>query len=132
MIRIGRVPPIKVEAAVSHCRELLEKAAEASPETPESLIALGMTGKADCWIAADDEAIRGVAFTQIIQGPKGRKLTVLAIGGERGAKWLRQGHKVILDDARKRGAEFVDFIRMTGHRTYFGLEPKGQYFEARL
>lgn len=132
MIRIGQVPPIHVEHVVSHRIDLLEKAAEASPETPESLIALGMTGRADCWIAADDKRIVGLCFTQIIEGPKGRKLTVLAIGGEHGAKWIRRGHRMIFDDAKERGAEFVDFIRMTGQRTYFGLKPSGHYYEARL
>ena len=132
MIRIGRVPPPYVAAVMAQRQDLLERAARASAETPESLIALGMTGNADCWVAMDESALIGLAFTQIIQGPKGRKLTVLAIGGERGARWLRQGKVMVFDDAKRRGAEFMDFIRITGHRTYFGMEPTGQYYEASL
>lgn len=108
---------------------LIEKAAKPTPETPESLVNLAMNGKADFWIAEDDGKPVAVGFTQLKQGPKGRTLNVLGIGGARGARWLHIARDIVKADAAKYGATKLAFWRVGGRKKYMGLEPVGFYYE---
>jgi hypothetical protein len=127
---IRKVPVEDVTWRASLVWELIERAASPTPETPGSLVSLALMDKASFWIAEDDDDKPvAVGFTQILQGPKGRKLSVLAIGGAGGARWLRAARKIVKADAARYGATKFTFSRVGGRKKFMGLEPVGYYYE---
>lgn len=133
MIEVLRVWGCDVAGVCEARRDLLEKAAEATfSETPESLVDLAETGDITCWAAFEDEVIRGLLFTQILDSAKQRTLIVIAFAGEGGMRWIKQAREVIRDHARRNGVNVMSAIRINGKRTLLGMKPSGMYYEERL
>lgn len=128
-MEIVQVPPARARDAVAFVARFIEVAALASPETPQSLVNLAADGNADFWIAHEGGKPFGVCFSQVLHRPKDRVVNVLAIGGERGATWLRKLYGAVKADGMKYGATKATMIRINGRQSYFGQKPAGSYYE---
>lgn len=88
-MQVSLVPPNMVISLYPKLAKHLQRAADYTfgRYEPEDIVELVSSGRAQLWVAIDDEVVNGLAVTHAITYPRKKCLEVIFISGEELCKW---------------------------------------------